>query len=913
MAEEPALLGRRGDAVAVEVAAGDLASTALRLATVNPAEAQALSVRAEQHALARRDWAAVSVARRAAGVADLQLRHHDTAVPKLRAAETAALKAGSPQLAGEANMSLASALALRGDPQQGFAAIETALQQLSGAAWARALTQRAAILQELGRVDQALEDLRRALPSLRQAGDVQWETRALSNRSLLLVARRRFGAAKADLDRAKALCDTHGLTLPGAYVEQNLGCLFADRGDVPEALQHFDSAAARYQQMGMQVGSLLVDRAKLLLSVRLVDEARTAAEAAVRVFGAQGRHLALPEAQLIVSTAALHQDDRQTAVSAARSAARSFARLNRTEWAALARYSQLQAQLEPAVTTTESAAVAGRPRRTAVTPAKLRAAATELEHAGWVVPALEAQLLAGRLALHRGQQAAAREDFAAAARARRSGPADARARAWLAVALLREAEGSRRSAKLALHAGLRVLEQHQASMGATELRAHVLVHQGALVRAGLRMALQDGDAKGVHAWGERGRAFANQRRPVRPPTDSVLARELQDLRTTVAEIEHARGTGTSTTDLVARQVMLEGRIRDHVRLLQGTFGPVGSRAASVDELAGRLGSAALLEFVDLDETLRAVTLVDGRLRLHELGPVEPIRRSLRFLPFALHRLAYPAARAEQLTSAAGQLQHIALTLDQILLQPMRQALGDRELVVAPAGWLEAVPWSVLPTCAGRPVSVTPSAALWLAAWEREPGAGAGVVSIAGPGLPGAQAEARSVAALYPGASLLDGPQATVSAVGQAMERSRLAHVAAHGLLRSDNPLFSSLQLADGPFTVYDMEALARTPHHVVLAACSTGALRVTAGAEVMGLAAALLGGHTATLVSPVVPVSDADSTALMTSYHRLLRRGKPAAVALAAAQQMHRDDSPAARAAAAAFICLGASRPDPVT
>ena len=347
MADEPAVAGLPGDITRVVPTSADLASEALRLATVNPAQAQRLSDLAERQALAVRNWAAVSIARRAAGVAAIQLRHHDTAVSKLRGAASAAGKAESPQLAGEANMSLASALVLRGDPHQSFAAIEAALKQLSGAAFARALTQRAAIQQELGRGDQALDDLRRALPALRQAGDVQWETRALSNRSLLLTARRRFTAAKADLDRAKELCDTHGLTLAGAYVEQNLGCLHADRGDVPEALRRFDSAAALYEEMGVEVGSLLVDRAKLLLSVRLVDEARKSAEAAVRIFAAQRRELALPEAQLIVSTAALLQDDRQAALATARSATHSFARLGRTEWLVLARYAQLQAQVEP--------------------------------------------------------------------------------------------------------------------------------------------------------------------------------------------------------------------------------------------------------------------------------------------------------------------------------------------------------------------------------------------------------------------------------------------------------------------------------------------------------------------------------------------------------------------------------------
>ena len=36
------------------------------------------------------------------------------------------------------------------------------------------------------------------------------------------------------------------------------------------------------------------------------------------------------------------------------------------------------------------------------------------------------------------------------------------------------------------------------------------------------------------------------------------------------------------------------------------------------------------------------------------------------------------------------------------------------------------------------------------------------------------------------------------------------HIAAHGTVRPDNPLFSSLLLDDGPYTVFDLEQLGAT-------------------------------------------------------------------------------------------------------
>lgn len=888
-----------------------VAAEALRLATVRPQQAEARARRAEQGGLAGRDWSTVSVARRASGVAALQLRRHDVAVLRLRGAIEAGRKATDPRLVGEAQMSLASALVLRGAPVRAYAAIDSALRQLTGLSAARARVQRSAISQELGRVDDALDDLRLALPVLRRHRDVEWEARALSNRSLILAARRLFAAAEADLTRAHDLCAEHDLALADAYVQQNLGCVHAGRGDVPAALKHFDAAAAHYEELGLEVvGSLLVDRANLLLSVRLVAEARATAEAAVAAFAAQRRTMNVPEALLLLSTTALLDNDLETATSAAATAARAFARLGRREWLALARYAQLQA----AVAATNLGSTDPRSTGTALTVSsrRARASATELERAGWILPALEARVLAGRLALQGGQPEAARSDLAVAARARRAGPADVRARAWLAEALLREADGRLRGAKSALRAGLRVVEDYQATLGATELRAHVSVHRGAIARHGLRMALSDGDARAAHWWAERGRASATRMRPVRPPDDPALAHDLEDLRATMAEIDAARSAGSATSALVARQVQLEHRIRDHSRRTPGVAGQPATVTPSIAELAAGLGETALVEYLELNQALYAVTITGGRVALHQLGSSDPVRHCLTHLPFALHRMAHPATSPIQLRAATGVLDHVAPTLDAILLAPLARWLGsDRPLVVVPTGWLQSLPWSVLPSCAGRAVSVSPSAALWHtahlrhAAYARNRQAG-GVAVVAGPGLPGALEEAHAIAALHGDAQLLQGDAATAAAVAAAMNGAGLAHVAAHGTLRSDNPLFSSLLLADGPFTVYDLERLATTPHQVVLAACDTARSHVTAGEEILGLTAALLSQHTATLVAPVVPIPDAETAPLMTRYHRNLLGGQAPASALAQAQQQHDPDSPRSRASAASFICLGA-------
>ena len=108
---------------------------------------------------------------------------------------------------------------------------------------------------------------------------------------------------------------------------------------MPASLQHFDAAAARYHQFGLVEASLLLDRAGVLLSVRLVEEARAAAEEAVEAYVEQGRDVHVPEAQLMLSTVALLQGDTVTATSSARDAITRFRRLGHAHSVALAKYS----------------------------------------------------------------------------------------------------------------------------------------------------------------------------------------------------------------------------------------------------------------------------------------------------------------------------------------------------------------------------------------------------------------------------------------------------------------------------------------------------------------------------------------------------------------------------------------------
>ena len=869
----------------------DKAREALRLAEADPGQSAALAAVVAAQANAARDIAAAAVAERALGLAALHIDDATTAMRHLRAAISLGRRAGSPSLAAEARMTLAYVLNGRGQSRQALREINAAVLDLDGVERARAEAQRGAILEFGGRTEEALASFRRALPALRRAGDHVWVQRVLSNRAVIYGYRNELNAALRDLREAEDLCEDHDLGLSAGFVRQNLGWVETLRGDVPAALSHLDLAERRFRALGSRLGFILADRTELLLSVRLFSEARQTGEQAVRQIEREGQQIVLPEARLILARAAALDGDSAYAVGQARRAVSEFARQQRPHWTALARFVLLSSRLSED----------GPPR---VTARQFEQAADALMTTGWAVAALEARLVAGQLALGRGRRSEGARLLGQVSQGRRRGPALLRSRAWYAEALMRLANGNTRGAVGAARSGLRVLDENRATLAATDLRAYAAGHRSELATLGLRIAITSGHACRVLMWAEEGRARHLLSRPARPPEDPELAAALGRLRVTVAELEELRHAGRHSADLAGRQAALERQIRDHYRRQPHSGIADPAPAVSVADLAAALGEAALVEFIQLDGELHAVTVVDGRARLRYIGAMDPLRNLIDHSASALRRLGRHHVSEASRAAAVTMLRYAGGQLDATLLDQLAGQVGGRPLVVIPTGPLQSLSWSLLPSCMGRPVTVAPSAALWYAAHCRKSPRRRQVTVAAGPGLPGARDEAEAVAGIYRTAAL-QGSSATVQAVTAALHRADLVHLAAHGRVRADNPLFSSLTLADGPLTVFDLERLDRVAPMVVLAACDSGRPVVCTGDELLGFGATLLSLGAHQLIASVVPVPDVETAPLMIAFHRELAAGHGAAEALSQAQRQLAGGESAAMAAAAGFICIG--------
>ena len=789
-------------------------------------------------------------------------------------------------------MSLAFVLLDQGRVRAAFSVADQAAAAVTGLPAVRVACQRALILQRSGRLDEALAQYAIALPGLRKAGDRLWQARLHNNRGLLLAHRGALLLADADFAQAIQLHRQLGMDLLAAETESNRGNVAALRGDTPAALASYHRADLNPALASKPKPQLLLNRCQALLSVGLFDDARAAAERAVAELRATGHGADLAEAQLWLAEAAAAQGSDELARREARAARLIFSRQGREGWTMLARLVELRA-----------AATAAAPPRGLLRDALT--CADDLARAGWQIAELDARLIAARAALATRDTATATAQLGVVGRARTTRPIAMRLRGWHAEALLRNAAGDRRGALSALRAGIAVLERGQAAMSATDMRSHSSTFGTRLTDMGLELAVASDNARTVLAWAERSRARAMRLRPVRPPDDPEMSDALIELRRVNSAATEGRISGAPVPSATAQQAAEERVVRASRTTRSPLYRPVAPPAQAF-ELADALNDAVLVEFVQRAGSLFAVLLDGGnRCRLIKLAPLAEVQRELGYIHTALRRLASgtgtPRGRAAVRTALDQALQRV----DDLLLAPFRSRLGDREVVVVPTGALHSMPWSGLPTLWDRPVRVAPSATSWLQA-VRTSDPGSAAVLVAGPGLPGAESEVQALGRYAPDAQIFTGKHASVAAVMSAIDGASVAHLAAHGMLRTDNALLSALRLADGPLTVYDLERLNRPPHTVVLSVCQSGVDAILDGDELIGLVSALLTLGARTVVATATVVSDVHTVGLMLALHDGLRAGRSAAVALAEARAGIDPGQHAAYAAAASFVCFGA-------
>jgi tetratricopeptide (TPR) repeat protein len=775
-----------------------------------------------------------------------------------RLLERARSRAHEPDLVARIDASRAFLAAEQGDLDGALLLCEEALAQ-DGVTFETSgvlHSQRALILLRIGDTAEALEAFGTGIAML---SDPVETGKAHINRGGVHLARGDGQRAAADFRVAVDLLRAEGNTVEAAMAEHNLGYADLLRGDLVSALAHMDAVRPVLLPLS-QVGVAICnqDRAEVLMAAGLNRSGLNALDEAARTFGQHRLVQRRGEAELTIARASLGTDPGRALTSAR--AARS--RFTRTRTPAL--------RLRAEALVLGAEVRLGRTKPSLITRAdELATELTRLEMPWW---AIDARLDAALIAARRGDLEDARVRLAGI-RVPDAAPLGVRLRERDVRAALAERTGRRTDALAHLRRGLAELHEWQSSFGSLDLQTMVTGHGRRLAVRGLRVAVASGEPEVLFEWSERARTLASRVQPVRVPGDEDVQGHLQELRTLAS-------TEDPTRSSASRQAELRQQVRE--RAWQHRGSGEYDDPASLADVQARLGeSRALVAHVLTSREIAALVVTDASARVIRLGPRSALDALTGGLLPDLDMAAaeLPGMFAEAIRSELrGRLRR----LDDLLVAPLNDVLGGRELVLTPSGALAGVPWTILPSNAGRPVTVAQSATSWLLR-TTSPLRARTAGFVAGPRVAQADAETSAAAGGWPEATVLHGAEATAAAVSALAASVDVLHVSAHGRHSSENPLFSGFELADGPWFGYDIDQLRSVPDIVLLSACEVGRSTLRGGEELIGMTAAWLHAGSRCVIASAAAINDAVAHDVLVEVHRELATGVHPAAALARA------------------------------
>ena len=713
---------------------------------------------------------------------------------------------------------------------------------------------------------------------------------ALLSRGLLEMARGDFDAAVKDTTAAALSAAANGSPTDEFMARYNLGYILYLRGDLPPALA--EMAAATSSHPDAPVGIPALDRARVLQAAGLYREARESIDRAVVDFRAHRSNLDLADALLVGAELALRMGEPGAARTQARQAQAIRRRIGDKSVALVAELTGLRAEL------LGEHIESGRRQVLVRRAADL---ASRLQQASLFEDAATARLVQAELALDLGRDDDA-ESALRAAQAVDARPALAvRLHTRLVIGRIELYREQLRSGLAELRRGLDDLADFQSRFGSQDLQSGSAVHGAELAKVGLRAVLRTGSPAAILAWLERVRAVSTRLTAVNPPADAELADLLSALRVAVSEAREAALAGRR--DAVGEQrvadLRRQVRARSWIVAGAGTVQRPLSLAAVQRLLATDPADPTVVAFITGRGAVRALVITARHATFRTLGDWDDDDSGHRRRGADLDVLAAARIPARIASVARASLDRELTKLSKHLIEPMKGRFGGGPLIIAATGELARLPWLLLPGFEGRAISVSASVTSALAGGGRPSRSHLrGVLAVAGPDVPHGTEEVRALGELHPNARTLVADNATGEAVLAQIPAGGLLHVAAHGHHETENPLFSSVQLADGPLFAYDIAPRAALPDQVVLSSCDVGQSSDRPGDEPLGLAAALLRSGVSCVIAGVSKVSDEVTPEVMTEYHRGLLRGDGPAVALAHAVRSIRDGI-------APFNCFG--------
>ncbi|HKP86919.1 MAG TPA: CHAT domain-containing tetratricopeptide repeat protein [Blastocatellia bacterium] len=729
-----------------------------------------------------------------------------------------------------------------------------------------------------------------------------------------LIFQHRFRDAELLYGQALERSKGAGLLIAQAVIECDLGCLALFRGRYDQALDYLERSRRRYAALGMAHESAIAEQeqAEAYLELNLAPEAAEIYSRIIPTFAEFGMRAEQARSLLYHGRASLLLNRFKEARRLLNDARQLYAAERNAIGEAMVRH--VEAQLFYNEGDYEAAGEAA------------RQAEGSLAEAGTWSRSLMTRWLRGEAARALGRTEAARDLFDSTLR-----DAEAQAlpqisqRCYTSLGLLDEKSGDTESAEASFKRAGSLIEELRALLPSDEFRTAFVTDKLTPYTELVRLCLSDAEAgRVIEALGyvERGRsrtladmlggAVRFKLKP-RDEFEADLLTRLEELREELnwfySQINRppdaqAPRSAAALTALRGEVREREGKMLEIMRQLQQRGQNQLTRVEPLD-IAGLqrdLGpDTALVEYFGLDDEVLAFVITDEGVEvIRHLGRESDIQAEVNGLRFQINSMRFNMHflrdHVDQLTLRARQ--HLSALYD-MLLRRVEERLGNRRLVIAPFRTLHYIPFQALYDGRGyaierREICYTPGAAVLrhcLARPER-PLRRAVLLGAADELAPSVRDEVEALAPLFPESVKLTGDEATIAALYEHASSADALHLACHGQFRSDNPLFSSLRLADGWLTVGDAYKLDLNCRLVTLSACETGMSAVAPGEEIIGLARGFFSAGATSLLVSLWTVNDEETASLMITFYEKLLAGQPPAAALRQAQLKMLDGHP---------------------
>ena len=744
----------------------------------------------------------------------------------------------------------------------------------------------------LNRYQESLSHYDRAQELLENRDDTQAHASLASiglNRAYVLTEMNRFDEAVQSFQITKNHCERHGLSLWAAIADRGVSQMHFRRGNYSTALRILEQVRRRHEQLddARRVGLCDMDRAEIYLELNLFADAADIAARAYDIFQRLGNRYETAKCltyQAIAYFKTFEDEDAEKALLAAREI---FVNEGNDLWVAvvdlwraqlLTRQQQFSTAQELAQRSAEIFERQQAPARAANARVLSAQSFLELEER---TPALrEAQRALDGIEGYHAPWVSYQ--------------------CYNTLGRLKELNGSIDEAEQLYMKAIDQMESLRGNIRLDEMRLSFGRDKYQVYENMVNLKLTKNDPRAAFQFVERSKSrtlIDLLERNLETVWDTgaddsprlqrirKIREELNIFYSRLNEIGAARPTGDSATqeEIARREQELVELLREVGSEKSGWATLQSMKIPDVEEVQAMLqADEVLVEYYTIGDRFQAFIISRNKFEIvRNLTTTSTVRTALKGFTFQLSKFhlqaAYLESHAQLLLKA---IQYHLRELYRHLIEPIQDKLDRPSLIFVPHHVLHYVPFHALYDGANYlvdayAVSRGASASVLKICREKKIQRTEQDLVLAVPDemTPHINEEVAALRSLLPKGLFFVGREAREDKLRRYGPTAGKLHIAAHGIFRADNPMFSSLKLGDSWLNLFDIFNLQLGAELTVLSACETGMSAVWEGDELLGLARGFLYAGTPSLVVSLWTVNDRSTAQLMRRFYEALHRG----------------------------------------